>query len=163
MEEENRKASRSSSATRQEVIDRRHSCELELGEAQRLFGEAQVARQCSNDQSSKLGTKIKDLQSEITQIQTQIDRFQSDITKALQVRRDGLSAYGPEATRVKKAIESAQWIEPPLGPLGEHVILKDPSWSMVLESNLNNLLTSYIVTNKKDRDLLRDILKQCNW
>jgi chromosome segregation ATPase len=51
----------------------------------------------------------------------------------------------------------------PVGPVGNHVRLKKPEWSAVIEQSLNNTLNSFIVTSKKDMNILMQIMQRVNW
>lgn len=53
--------------------------------------------------------------------------------------------------------------QPPVGPLGQHVRLLQPKWSSVLENAFGATLTSFVVTSKRDMNVLSGIMQRVNW
>ena len=53
-----------------------------------------------------------------------------------------------------------RWRQPPVGPLGMHMRLRDARWAPVVEAVLNDALNAFCVTNHADRALLTRILQQ---
>ncbi|KAK3618775.1 Structural maintenance of chromosomes protein 6 [Elasticomyces elasticus] len=54
----------------------------------------------------------------------------------------------------------SRWRVRPVGPMGQHIRLKDPKWSTLLESTFGKALESYVVTNNEDFHLLRDVMRR---
>ncbi|EGD94533.1 DNA repair protein Rad18 [Trichophyton tonsurans CBS 112818] len=52
--------------------------------------------------------------------------------------------------------------QPPVGPLGQHVRLLQPKWSSVLENAFGATLTSFVVTSKRDMNVLSGIMQRVN-
>ncbi|OKL63400.1 hypothetical protein UA08_02093 [Talaromyces atroroseus] len=50
----------------------------------------------------------------------------------------------------------------PVGPVAHHVRLMKPEWSAVIEQSLNNSLNSFIVTSKRDMNILSRIMQRVN-
>ena len=53
--------------------------------------------------------------------------------------------------------------ERPVGPLGQHVRLLKPEWSSVLENSFGATLSSFVVTSKRDMNILSNIMQRVNW
>jgi ATP-dependent RNA helicase DDX6/DHH1 len=51
----------------------------------------------------------------------------------------------------------------PVGPLGHHVRLVKPEWSAVLETSFGATLTSFVVTSKRDMNILSGIMQRVGW
>jgi chromosome segregation ATPase len=51
----------------------------------------------------------------------------------------------------------------PVGPLGHHVRLVKPEWSAVLENSFGATLTSFVVTSKRDMNILSGIMQRVGW
>lgn len=51
----------------------------------------------------------------------------------------------------------------PIGPVAHHVRLKKPEWSAVIEQSLNSTLNSFIVTSKRDMNILLQIMQRVQW
>lgn len=50
----------------------------------------------------------------------------------------------------------------PVGPIGHHVSLLKPEWSSILEYSLGATLSSFIVTSKRDMNILSKIMQRVN-
>lgn len=53
--------------------------------------------------------------------------------------------------------------ERPVGPVGQHVRLLKPEWSSILENSLGGTLGSFVVTSKRDMNILSGIMQRVNW
>lgn len=56
--------------------------------------------------------------------------------------------------------EAAAFQEQPVGPLGKHVKLLKPEWSSILEKSFGAVLNAFIVTNKRDENVLSNIMRR---
>ncbi|KAK2877826.1 hypothetical protein FQN49_001144 [Arthroderma sp. PD_2] len=52
--------------------------------------------------------------------------------------------------------------QPPVGPLGKHVRLLKPKWSSILENAFGTTLSSFVVTSKRDMNMLSSIMQRVN-
>ncbi|KAM5463477.1 Structural maintenance of chromosomes protein 6 [Microsporum audouinii] len=50
--------------------------------------------------------------------------------------------------------------QPPVGPLGQHVRLLKPKWSSILENAFGATLSSFVVTSKRDMNVLSGIMRR---
>ena len=58
-------------------------------------------------------------------------------------------------------IGRSKWIgDKPVGPFGMFVKLKDPRWAEILRNQLGSIMSSFAVTNAKDRSQLSQILQR---
>lgn len=55
-----------------------------------------------------------------------------------------------------------RWQSRPLGPLGRHVKLLKPEWSLIVEKVFGRSLSGFLVTTKHDMNLLSRLKKQAN-
>ena len=63
-----------------------------------------------------------------------------------------------------KAIQQEKsFTQTPVGPVGHHVSLLQPKWSSILETSFGTTLNSFIVTSKKDMNILSSIMKRAGW
>lgn len=51
----------------------------------------------------------------------------------------------------------------PIGPLGQHVRLLKPKWSAVLENSIGGTLGSFLVSTKRDMNILLGVMQRVNW
>ncbi|KAI9847889.1 MAG: Structural maintenance of chromosomes protein 6 [Thelocarpon superellum] len=71
------------------------------------------------------------------------------------------SAFHENMPRLLSAIGNEPGFrEPPVGPVGNHVRLRKPLWSSVLEKSFGGTLNSFIVTSKFDQGLLSSLMRR---
>ena len=54
-------------------------------------------------------------------------------------------------------------LERPVGPMGSHVRLMQPSWSSILEKSFRAGLETFIVTSKQDQSRLSTLTQKVGW
>lgn len=73
------------------------------------------------------------------------------------------TGYHPNLPNLLKAIQhETSFGSRPVGPIGHHVTLLQPKWSSILESMFGGSLTGFIVSSKRDSDLLLSIMRRVN-
>lgn len=73
-------------------------------------------------------------------------------------------AYHVNLPRLQRAIRDDDGFHPkPVGPIGYHVRLLQPSWSSILEKSLGAALNSFIVTSKGDQARLSSLMSRMQW
>jgi structural maintenance of chromosomes protein 6 len=74
------------------------------------------------------------------------------------------TGYPPRMPQLINAIrKDDSFRERPLGPIGDHVRLKKPVWSSILEKSLGAILNGFIVTSKQDQARLSYIMQKVQW
>ncbi|KAF5093008.1 hypothetical protein D0Z00_004292 [Geotrichum galactomycetum] len=120
-------------------------------------------------QIDELSSALSTISPEEERIQTQIrihDREISELKKGIdEVRRiqnNKLAAFGENTMAVVAAINkiASRFKSKPIGPIGQHVTLKDPKWRFILNKQLQGSLTAFIVENAEDRKLILKIFEQ---
>lgn len=150
-----------SNARRQEEIDQRKS-------------EADIARQTHRDHQNNRGSveeQIRQAQEVVNQNLAPINKQKVDIEEAetllkslMRDRGQSDAGFSDKMPSLLRAINHERsFSRRPVGPVGHHVRLLKPEWSAVLEQSLNNTLSSFIVTSKKDMNILADIMHRVNW
>lgn len=105
-----------------------------------------------------------DLRRVIASLQQKNGELEQAETRLQNLRREG----GPDETRVNKALLRAieqenSFSKRPVGPIGQHISLLQPKWSSVLENSLGATLDSFVVTSKRDMNILSNIMQRVNW
>ncbi|KAI1318533.1 Structural maintenance of chromosomes protein 6 [Mortierella claussenii] len=105
-----------------------------------------------NDGTNRLKSELRETLDRIKQMKDQ--------------KLDSVKAFGPTTPEVLNSIkavtERGGWrAEPPIGPLGKYVTIRDPKWAPMVESALGNVLNAFAVTTDADRSTLLGILKRC--
>ncbi|KAI4098483.1 MAG: hypothetical protein L6R37_006470 [Teloschistes peruensis] len=75
-------------------------------------------------------------------------------------------AYHANLPRLQRAIrDDGGFHQKPIGPIGYHVRLLQPSWSSILEKSLGAALNSFVVTSKADQARLSSLMTrmQCQY
>ena len=79
-------------------------------------------------------------------------------------RGQQMTAYPNSMPRLLASIQrDGDFREKPVGPIGSHVRLLQPSWSSVLEKQFGGALDSFIVTCKEDQSRLASLMHSCGW
>ncbi|KAG5858617.1 RecF/RecN/SMC N terminal domain-containing protein [Encephalitozoon hellem] len=94
---------------------------------------------------------LSERQSNILHLRKQIEFYS---------KNDQNSFFGPNFGGVIDEISKTRFNEKVVGPIGFEVKLKDPRWSKAVSIVLNNTLSTFIVMNKMDKDILLRIFRK---
>ncbi|KKK17220.1 DNA repair protein [Aspergillus ochraceoroseus] len=82
------------------------------------------------------------------------------------LRKEGgskISGFHEKMPALLKAIQQERsFTKAPVGPIGNFVTLLKPEWSSILESSLGATLNSFIVTSKRDSNILSRLMQRVN-
>lgn len=148
-------------ARRQEEIAQRRAeadeAEEKLNQHQGRFKNLQDAVNDAEQNAKQATIPIQKQKKEIDQAETLLKSLSRD-------RGQTLSGFSEKMPQLLAAIaREKSFNQRPVGPVGNHVRLKKPEWSAVIEQSLNNTLNSFIVTSKKDMNILMQIMQRVNW
>ena len=91
--------------------------------------------------------------------QERIAAAQSMISQCKEKSRNALAPYGRDIKSVLDQIAKMGWHgEPPIGPLGLYVKLKDTRWADLMRIQLGGLMSAFAVTDARDRPQLKKLL-----
>lgn len=118
-----------------------------------------------------LETDRKSAEQELDQIKVPIQAKRNEVRQCEEqlnnLRRDRGQQQGgfhPNMPRLLRAIQQeAGFQEKPIGPVGSHVRLLQPSWSTILEKSFGGMLESFVVMSKSDQALLSNLMKRVGW
>jgi chromosome segregation ATPase len=138
----------------------------EIEEARQKVIEARLALTNYTSELPSLRAKTDDIKQQINRIdgfygnkRKDVEAAERQLASLNQNRGDQMAGFDPRMPGLLRAIrENNGFREKPVGPIGLHIKLKDAKWSNVLESVLNSVLTSFLVTNKADQARLSDLL-----
>lgn len=110
----------------------------------------------------EMGVQGVAMGKELEAIRARIIESQSMIQKCTENEKNSLVPYGRDMKTVLDKISGSRWFgDKPLGPLGLYVKAKDPKkWGGVLRNQLRGYLTSFALTDARDRNQLKQILDQ---
>jgi chromosome segregation ATPase len=110
--------------------------------------EAEEAFQTAERESGEAERNVREVKSRLENLQAR--------------RTDRLAPYGRNLRLVMQAIDSAQWKHSkPIGPLGLHVKLKDPTYRRCFTNLLGSSLCSFVVRDLADQNTLQRIFEDC--
>lgn len=121
--------------------------------ASRLQEDVKTARRAVEAKGKIVNAKKKDVEEAETRLRTL-------------AREDGQrqSGFPDKMPQLLRAIQQEKsFSSRPIGPVGSHVTLLKPEWSSILENTLGQALSSFIVTCKRDQNLLSSIMGRVNW
>ncbi|KAJ5555482.1 hypothetical protein N7461_003952 [Penicillium sp. DV-2018c] len=120
-----------------------------------------------------LGEAVELAQTKVTEAAAPLERKEREIGQAEEqlqnLMKEGgsrRSGYSPKIPELLKAIQRERSFDsPPIGPIGYHVTLLKPKWSSIVERMFGGTLTSFVVSSKKDMQLLSKIMRgtRCNF
>lgn len=118
-----------------------------------LREDAEAAQKDLMEAKGPLEQKIREIE--------QAEKQLGNLTREGGSRQSGFHVKMPV---LLKAIQQEQAFESrPVGPIGHHVTLLKPKWSSILERMFGGTLTSFIVSSKRDMNLLSNIMRRVQW
>jgi chromosome segregation ATPase len=138
---------------RSEVSQTRHDYDEHVQDAHRLRESLRAAEEEVKRNVAPLSKQKSDIEETENLLKTLLrDRGQTDA---------GFHERMPMLLRAIR--QDSSFSRSPVGPIGRHVTLLEPKWSSILEASLNTTLSSFIVTSKRDMNVLSDIMQRVNW
>lgn len=145
---------------------KREERERKLQHAKSVVDECEAQLRIVNDQlrenqekNESYGRDIKAAEAELKQADDLIRQCAAQIDRCQQQAKDKLVPYGRAINEVLQRIKEAHWNgRPPTGPLGVHVSLRDQKWADLMRIQLGQLMTSFAITDARDRGQLKKIL-----
>lgn len=118
--------------------------------------------------AASLKSDVERAQRELAEATKHIHPKRQEISEAeTQLRnltREGgatQTGYHPNMSNLLKAIQNEKsFSSPPVGPIGNHVTLLQPKWSSILERMFGATLTGFIVSSKRDSNILDAIMRR---
>ena len=119
-------------------------------EKSRLLGEAETSEK-----------EIRRLRGEEGEMRQRIAECNEQIRRCGEMEKSKVAQFGTNMDTVLQHIRQARWHgQPPVGPFGLYVKVKDPEkWGHVLRIVIGGLMGSFALTDPRDRPTLAAILK----
>ncbi|KAI0789611.1 P-loop containing nucleoside triphosphate hydrolase protein [Abortiporus biennis] len=94
-------------------------------------------------------------------LRNQVDNCLSQINACAEREKNRLAPFGRNLDRVFAEIDRTNWAgQKPVGPFGMFVNVKDGDWANLMRVQIGGFMTSFAVTDPRDRAKLDYILKQ---
>lgn len=135
-----------------EAAEIRKQCEEHQQSARQLYQEAEEAE-----------IAVKLAAAPIDKMKAEVDQAESNLRSLSRegIRRTGFHERMPAL--LKEVETERSFSRKPVGPIGSYVSLLKPEWSSILENALGTTLNSFIVTSKRDMNILSHIMQRVGW
>lgn len=145
--------------------------QTELEEKQIEASEARTVHEAHQKDTTRLKDDIKKAEDDVKSKTTPIIKLKSDIEQAENVLRSLTrdrgaqdAGFNDRMPMLLRAIrQDNSFSKQPVGPIGRHVRLLKPKWSSILETSFGNTLSSFVVTSKRDMNILSNIMQRVSW
>ncbi|KAE8148817.1 DEAD-domain-containing protein [Aspergillus avenaceus] len=142
----------------------------QLEQAKTVAADARMRHEEHQNDASRLVRELEQARKEENELLEPIRKLRTDIEQAENLlrtlnkeggsRRTGFHEKMPSLLRAVHQEQS--FSQRPVGPIGHHVGLLKSEWASILENSLGTTLNSFIVTSKKDMEVLSNIMHKVN-
>jgi chromosome segregation ATPase len=113
----------------------------------------------SDEESQKAENEGRGLDDEVRQAEGEVANCRQQIVNCDNQAKSSFAPYGNNIPEIIEQTKKMKWHgNLPVGPLGVYVKLKDPKWATTMRLQLGNLMTSWAVTDARDRQPLKQLL-----
>ena len=110
-------------------------------------------------QMNQIRDQGKQVDADIARTRQEIEAATANIEQCKHQGGNDIKLFGNNLAALLLLIEKEKWYgEVPVGPFGLFVTVKDPKWAMVMRIQLGQLMSSFAVTDNRDRYRLRQML-----
>jgi structural maintenance of chromosomes protein 6 len=157
--EKAKNASRSQSA-QDELVKQLEEAESAVVRAKSELREAEAVIPEKQTEASEIRTMGEQLEREQRQMQTTLEDMRNGILNIKSQIHNKLAAFGKNMNQVMERIQQSHWYgKRPVGPFGQYVKVRDPGrWAGIMRNQIGGLMSSFAVTDARDRAQLRKIL-----
>ncbi|TFK52189.1 P-loop containing nucleoside triphosphate hydrolase protein [Heliocybe sulcata] len=162
IEEETKKLEAQTKFKRDEIEQKIQAAREDLHNAEEQLKDVRVQIQEKNIELRNIAQSGDEGDTARSKAQVEVHKAQEALSRARSEEDNSLGAYGRDMKRVLQEIKGAKWYgNKPVGPLGVHVKVKEPEkWAEVLRTQLGGSMSSFAVTDARDRPQLKRILDQ---
>lgn len=107
--------------------------------------------------------RLSELKEAIRNAGKDIDQHKSRIASINRTKGNSLLRFGDKMPQLINAINKAQWVQRPIGPIGAFIQLKDQDYAPVIESLFNHFLNAIICKDKSDLNKMQLLARSVGW
>lgn len=138
--------------------------EAEVKNSKNRFKEHQQGMDRLQEDSQKAEEDLKIKAGPMAKQRSDIHQAEGALQNLTRERGHQSDGFHERMPMLLRAIQQeSSFGSPPIGPLGQHVRLLKPKWSAVLENSFGGTLGSFLVSTKKDMNILSGIMQRVNW
>lgn len=158
---EKKKLDRDIKAEQQPILDTIERLNDEVAKVNSNIVRARHELEDLDDKYRETMPALDNAKDKIQNAQDAANKVQEQIRNLDRAKGNALFSYGQGIPNFLKAIDQERsWREKPIGPIGQHVKLKDRRYASCLESFFERTLNGFIVTSEQDRVLLSKLHRQ---
>eukprot|EP00818_Percolomonas_sp_WS_P008954 CAMPEP_0117445174 /NCGR_PEP_ID=MMETSP0759-20121206/5651_1 /TAXON_ID=63605 /ORGANISM="Percolomonas cosmopolitus, Strain WS" /LENGTH=1096 /DNA_ID=CAMNT_0005237325 /DNA_START=191 /DNA_END=3481 /DNA_ORIENTATION=+ len=134
-----------------------------LDDSKKALEENREKQNAILDELNQAEEQVRSSSTSVHAVKSQIDRTKQKINQMGRQNQDPLAYYSPEMRSLFREIERNRhrFQKCPVGPIGMLVKVKDLKWAGTVELALKNSLSTFVVDNSRDRQVLMDVAKHC--
>jgi chromosome segregation ATPase len=168
IEQELRKLHSNGQPRKAEIENNIKQLEDEIEVGRRKFAEAKESLALIEQKQEDLNTRSEQANFAVSRVKKDRTENQERIQQIMGQKQNALRAFGQYIPDVLRDIEEVTrrrgWKgEPPTGPLGRHVKLREQEYKDIIEAALGQVLNAFAVTHDQDRSTLLNILRKHRW
>lgn len=142
-------------------LKQRSRCDAQAQELQGQMDELHATKDDLERRLAPMQEALSNLEADFARCARSESAAEQAVRAIKAASQDNLSAFGPSMPALVRAIkQETNWRNPPVGPIGSFIQLKDEFWLNIVESILDKDLNGFCVTNDHDRTLLLKITRR---
>ncbi|KAM0788856.1 hypothetical protein ACM66B_002941 [Microbotryomycetes sp. NB124-2] len=163
IEAEKIRLGRNIQAEQQAIVDKIETLQQEVNECSLKIRKGREISAQITEKMQPFREQLPDIKEQIANAMVELEKKQATLRTMQAVGSNRMLAFGSRHSprgiiEFKKAIDNERrWQQKPIGPIGMHVKLLEPSYGAVLESLMAHSLNAFLVTNEEDRALLTQL------
>ncbi|KAI5122964.1 hypothetical protein M0805_006843 [Coniferiporia weirii] len=112
-----------------------------------------------NEERDLLKNNIIEAESTKANAEREMRSCSNQLDQMARQAHDRISKFGPRMSEIMRKIDATKWYgEKPVGPLGLYVSCRDQRWAGIMRATLAGMMTSFAVTDARDRNTLKQLL-----
>lgn len=113
------------------------------------------------EESMRIRAEGEAAEKERNVVRERIEAINAGIRRCDESQKSRLAPFGQNMEAVLADIERSKWVgSKPVGPFGMYVKVKDEQWAEILRNQLGGAMSSFAVTDGRDRAQLSQILQR---
>ncbi|TCD69031.1 Structural maintenance of chromosomes protein 6 [Steccherinum ochraceum] len=159
IEEETRKQQTNTQGKRDEVSRKLQETVDKMKEAETDLEEVKARHATLGSQKEQLVRDAQTAETENQQNEANMNSISGQLRNCDEQEKNKLAPFGYNMNAVLSDIDRTRWNgEKPIGPFGMFVTVKDRQWADILRNQLGNSMSSFAVTDPRDRPQLAKLL-----
>ena len=140
-------------------LQRLEEAKEEAKAAKEAFNQHQADKAGLDNDARNAERMLKEYEQLLRSKRDEIERRKSELDALSRDQGEQDTIFHPQMPALLRAIQNERsFAERPVGPIGKHIRLLQPQWSLILEKSFGGTLSSFIVTSKGDMNILNALM-----